>query len=421
MTACSSTRLKRARCHPDRTLPGRRSRRCERGSPPATLSCRAASTLAQGPTGGRFSQFAGLWCQLGPNLTRAGSRRRSMRSSWRSSRRKGLHRPRSRSPHLDSPRSASTARLAPLARGGRGVRRTIPRPTPTRSWSTGCWPRPHYGERWGRHWLDVVRFGESEGYETNSRGPMPGPIATTSSRPSIAIRRSPLRARAACRRRAASEGQPGSRGAATGFLVGGTHDIVGNQTVEGMRQQRVDDLDDIITATGTPFWGLPSTAAGATTTSSTRLPKPTITGSRRSLPESQHAARDHRVADSESRRAKAAEAAAELARIELQLDAFEPLGPSRHRRRDPPHGRTSGGTWSDSHQCRRGWSGSPILATNNRSEPCIDELEVFLPAPLAPGTWPWPRQGARLGLVGVSRRRNPQDRASDRWPGREQP
>jgi hypothetical protein len=26
---------------------------------------------------------------------------------------------------------------------------------------------PHYGERWGRHWLDVVRFGESHGYEQN--------------------------------------------------------------------------------------------------------------------------------------------------------------------------------------------------------------------------------------------------------------
>ena len=24
---------------------------------------------------------------------------------------------------------------------------------------------PHYGERWGRHWLDVARFGESHGYE----------------------------------------------------------------------------------------------------------------------------------------------------------------------------------------------------------------------------------------------------------------
>ncbi len=26
---------------------------------------------------------------------------------------------------------------------------------------------PGYGERWGRHWLDVVRFGESEGFERN--------------------------------------------------------------------------------------------------------------------------------------------------------------------------------------------------------------------------------------------------------------
>src|SRR5262249_30219175 len=24
---------------------------------------------------------------------------------------------------------------------------------------------PHYGERWGQHWLDVVRFAESEGFE----------------------------------------------------------------------------------------------------------------------------------------------------------------------------------------------------------------------------------------------------------------
>ncbi len=27
---------------------------------------------------------------------------------------------------------------------------------------------PHYGERWGRHWLDVVRFGESDGGEHNN-------------------------------------------------------------------------------------------------------------------------------------------------------------------------------------------------------------------------------------------------------------
>ena len=37
---------------------------------------------------------------------------------------------------------------------------------------------PHYGERWGRHWLDVVRFGESQGYERNQSARTPGPTAT---------------------------------------------------------------------------------------------------------------------------------------------------------------------------------------------------------------------------------------------------
>ena len=26
---------------------------------------------------------------------------------------------------------------------------------------------PAYGERWARHWLDVARFGESDGFERN--------------------------------------------------------------------------------------------------------------------------------------------------------------------------------------------------------------------------------------------------------------
>ena len=30
---------------------------------------------------------------------------------------------------------------------------------------------PAYGERWARHWLDVVRFGETHGFETNRERP----------------------------------------------------------------------------------------------------------------------------------------------------------------------------------------------------------------------------------------------------------
>src|SRR5204862_3939220 len=28
-----------------------------------------------------------------------------------------------------------------------------------------CLSSPHYGERWGRHWLDVARYADSNGYE----------------------------------------------------------------------------------------------------------------------------------------------------------------------------------------------------------------------------------------------------------------
>ena len=30
---------------------------------------------------------------------------------------------------------------------------------------------PRYGERWGRHWLDIVRFAETHGFEENQPRP----------------------------------------------------------------------------------------------------------------------------------------------------------------------------------------------------------------------------------------------------------
>src|SRR5205085_6433672 len=30
---------------------------------------------------------------------------------------------------------------------------------------------PHYGEQWAQHWLDVVRYAESNGYEADSERP----------------------------------------------------------------------------------------------------------------------------------------------------------------------------------------------------------------------------------------------------------
>ena len=38
---------------------------------------------------------------------------------------------------------------------------------------------PHFGERWARHWMDVVHFAETHGHDQDRPGSMPGPIATT--------------------------------------------------------------------------------------------------------------------------------------------------------------------------------------------------------------------------------------------------
>ena len=46
--------------------------------------------------------------------------------------------------------------------------------TPPRHWSRvvdDLLARPEYGERWGRHWLDVVRYAESNGYERDGAKP----------------------------------------------------------------------------------------------------------------------------------------------------------------------------------------------------------------------------------------------------------
>ena len=43
--------------------------------------------------------------------------------------------------------------------------------TRSRRWSTACSPRRAFGERWGRHWLDVARYAESSGKTVNFNYP----------------------------------------------------------------------------------------------------------------------------------------------------------------------------------------------------------------------------------------------------------
>jgi hypothetical protein len=48
---------------------------------------------------------------------------------------------------------------------------------------------PQYGERWGRHWLDLARYADSDGFKADATGRTSGGIATMSSRRSTTTNR----------------------------------------------------------------------------------------------------------------------------------------------------------------------------------------------------------------------------------------
>lgn len=109
---------------------------------------------------------------------------------------------------------------------------------------------PHYGERWATFWLDLVRFAETDGYETNRERPHAWHYrdwvidAFNNDKPYDRFVLEQL------------AGDAFEEHAATGFLVAGPHDIVKGQDKLLGLVQRQDELDGIISSTGATFLGL---------------------------------------------------------------------------------------------------------------------------------------------------------------------
>ena len=109
---------------------------------------------------------------------------------------------------------------------------------------------PHFGERWARHWLDVVRFAETDGFETNVER-----ANAYHYRDYViaALNADKPYDRFVCEQIA---GDAFGEDAATGFLVGGPCDLVKSPDIVLTRTQRLDELTDMINTTGTAFLGL---------------------------------------------------------------------------------------------------------------------------------------------------------------------
>ncbi len=109
---------------------------------------------------------------------------------------------------------------------------------------------PRYGERWARHWLDIARFAESNGFETNRERKNAYPYrdyviqALNDDKPYDQFIKEQI------------AGDAFGADVGTGFLVAGAYDIVKSPDINLTLMQRQDELADIVNTTGTAFLGL---------------------------------------------------------------------------------------------------------------------------------------------------------------------
>lgn len=114
---------------------------------------------------------------------------------------------------------------------------------------------PRYGEHWGRHWLDVIRFGESRGYERNEIVTNVWPFrdyvirSINDDKPFNRFIQEHLAGDVL------GKDQPDVE-IGIAFLTAGPYDDVGNQDAVAAANIRAVTVDDMVTATGTAFLGL---------------------------------------------------------------------------------------------------------------------------------------------------------------------
>ncbi len=225
---------------------------------------------------------------------------------------------------------------------------------------------PHFGERWARHWLDAVRFAESDGFETNQPRPNAWPYRD------YVIR-------------ALNEDKPYDRfileqlagdqlgvDEATGFLVGGPYDRVKSPDINLTLMQRGDELHDIINTTASTFLGLTVGCARCHDHKFDPISIRDYYGMRAVFAGVQHG---ERPIKKEADTARVKELRRQLGDLDREIVAAEPFA-APHAREPQRVPVNALGNVEKLAPVKARFIRFTIEATNN-SEPCIDELEVF--------------------------------------------
>ncbi|MEO6808026.1 MAG: PSD1 and planctomycete cytochrome C domain-containing protein [Isosphaeraceae bacterium] len=250
-----------------------------------------------------------------------------------------------------------------------------PRPTAYEELVDRLLASPHYGERWARHWLDVIAFGETDGFEVNTPRENAWPYrdyviqAFNSDKPYPEFIKDQL------------AGDTTGEDAATGFIVAKAALLPGQtgRDIESIRQARQDKLNDMVLNTGAAFLGLTLNCARCHDHKFDPISQHDYAAMTAFFAGTRHGERPLRPADSERRKREASEWSARLLEVQTQLARFEPLADTSASERTPTVPRINEETFD------------PIIANYVRFTiydanahptlgviaPCIDELEVF--------------------------------------------
>ncbi len=245
---------------------------------------------------------------------------------------------------------------------------------------------PRYGERWARHWMDVVRYADTNGFETNRERKTAFHYrdylidALNADKPYDRFVKEQI------------AGDAMGADAATGFLVAGPFDIVKSPDINLTLMQRQDELADMVNTTGTAFLGLTMGCARCHNHKFDPILQKDYYAMQAVFAGVNHAERPLRKPMNAGAEKEIAALRADEVEKSAELEGFRKKAVG-NALRPPVNAKLNEETFAATDALAVKFT---IFATN-ASEPCIDELEIFDDAgknvapsakPSASGTYP---------------------------------
>ena len=241
---------------------------------------------------------------------------------------------------------------------------------------------PAYGERWGQHWLDVVRYADTHGFEVNTERPNAWPYrdyvigAFNADTPYPDFIREQL------------AGDQFGRDAATGFLVTASVLLPGQIGADDIskRLARQDALDEIVVNTAQSFLGLSIGCARCHDHKFDPISSRDYYGMQAFFAGVEYGDRELTDPESQARREDIRRWKEHTATVVATLSRLEPLARPGTPAGNPSLGSTTATTARVAVKARMNSDRFAAVTTRrvrftvletNSLEPCIDELEVW--------------------------------------------